>query len=55
MGEEEEEEGSIDPDEVNPEGYLVVTLLHEVVLADVTTDQNKLDLGKEIGHNRFSC
>lgn len=38
VGEEEEEEDAVHPNEVNPEGNLVVTLFHEVVLADVNGD-----------------
>lgn len=52
MGEEEEEEGTVDPDEVDPQGNLVITLFHEVVLADVNRDQNKLGLYRE-KENRF--
>ena len=44
VGEEEEEEDTIHPDQVDPKGNLVVTSLHEVVLADVNGDQNKLRL-----------
>lgn len=44
VGEEEEEEDAVYPNEVDPEGNLVVTLLHEVVLADVNGDYNKLRL-----------
>lgn len=44
VGEEEEKEDTIDPNEVDPKGNLVVTLFHEVVLADVNGDQNKLSL-----------
>lgn len=46
VGEEEEEEDSVNPDEVNPQGNLVVALLHEVVLADMNGNQNELRLGK---------
>lgn len=38
VGEEEEEEDAIHPNEVDPKGNLVVTLFHEVVLADVDGD-----------------
>lgn len=44
VGEEEEEEHAIHPNEVDPEGNLVVALLHEVVLGDVNGHQNKLRL-----------
>lgn len=44
VGEEEEEEDTVHPNEVDPKGNLVVTLLHEVVLADVDGDQDKLRL-----------
>lgn len=47
VGEEEEEEDTIDPNEVDPEGNLIVTLFHEVVLADVNGDYNKLRLKQE--------
>lgn len=40
--EKEEEEGAIHPDKMDPQGNLVVALFHEVVLADVNRDQNKL-------------
>ncbi len=35
IGEEEEEEDAVHPNEVDPKGNLEVTFLHEVVLADV--------------------
>lgn len=38
VGEEEEEEDAVHPNEVDPEGNLVVTLFHEVVLANVNGD-----------------
>lgn len=44
VGEEHKEEGTVDPDEVDKERDLVVTLLHEVVLGDVNGHQYKLDL-----------
>lgn len=44
VGEEQEEEDTVDPNEVDPHGHLVVTLVHEVVLADVNGDQDKLRL-----------
>lgn len=44
VGEEEEEEDTVHPDKVDPKGNLVVTLFHEVVLADVDGDQDKLRL-----------
>lgn len=47
VGEEEKEEDTVHPNEVDPEGNLVVTLFHEVVLADVNRDYNKLRLKKE--------
>lgn len=46
VGEEEEEEDTVHPNEVDPNGNLVVTLFHEVVLADVNGDQDKLCLQK---------
>lgn len=42
--EEAEEEHAIHPNEVDPNGNLVVALFHEVVLADVNRDQNELCL-----------
>lgn len=47
IGEEEEEEKAVHPDQVDPQGDLVVTLLHEIVLADVDGDQDKLRLKQE--------
>lgn len=47
IGEEEEEEKAIHPDQVDPQGHLVVALLHEIILADVDGDQNKLRLKRE--------
>lgn len=47
VGEEEEEEDAVHPNEVDPEGNLVVALFHEVVLADVNGDHNKLGLKEE--------
>lgn len=47
VGEEEKEEDTVYPNEVDPEGNLVVTLFHEVVLADVNGDYNKLRLKEE--------
>lgn len=44
VGEQEEEERSIHPDKVDPHGDLIVTLFHEVVLADVNGNQDKLRL-----------
>lgn len=44
VGEEEEEEDAVHPDQVNPQGDLIVTLFHEVVLTDVNGDQDKLCL-----------
>ena len=44
VGEEKEEEHPIHPDEMDPHGDLIVTLFHEVVLADVNGDQDKLCL-----------
>lgn len=44
VGEEEEEEDAIYPDEVDEKGDLVVALLHEVILADVDGDDDKLRL-----------
>lgn len=53
VGEEEEEEDAVHPDEVDPEGNLVVALFHEVVLADVNGDENELRL-KEQERDRVS-
>lgn len=47
VGEEEEEEDAVHPNEVDPEGNLVVALFHEVVLANVNGDHNKLGLKEE--------
>lgn len=44
VGKEDEEEDAVHPDEVDPQGNLVVALLHEVILADVNGDENELDL-----------
>lgn len=44
VGEEEEKEEAVHPDQMYPYGHLIVTLLHEIVLADVDGDQNKLCL-----------
>lgn len=46
IGEEHEEDGAIHPDEVDNERVLVVAAGHEVVLADVQGDEDKLDLDR---------
>lgn len=42
VGEEEEEEDAVHQDQADPQGVLIVTLFHKVVLADVNGDQNEL-------------
>lgn len=44
--EENEEEDTVHPNKMDPQGNLVVAFFHEVVLADVNGDQNKLYLKK---------
>lgn len=44
IGEKHKEEGSIHPDEVDDQGELVVTAVHEVILSSVKRHQDKLDL-----------
>ena len=44
VGEEDEEESAVHPDEVDDQGELVVAGVHEVVLGGVEGDQHKLDL-----------
>lgn len=44
VGEQDKEECAVDPDEMDEERYLVVTLLHEVVLGDVERNKYKLGL-----------
>lgn len=51
VGEEEEEEDAIHPDQMDPEWHLVVALLHEIILADVNGDQNKLGLENKMETN----
>lgn len=43
VGEEHKEEGAIHPDEVDEQGYLVVTAVHEVILGDVEGHHHKLN------------
>lgn len=45
VGEEDEEDGPINPDEVDEDGELVLTAGHEVILRDVDRDNHKLCLG----------
>ena len=47
IGEEQEEDGAVHPDEGDDDRILVVTAGHEVVLGDVQRDQDKLDLGQK--------
>lgn len=44
IGEQEEEEGSVNPDEVDDDGELVVAAVHEVILGSMEGNQHKLDL-----------
>lgn len=46
IGEQNEEDGAIHPDEVNNNWVLVVAAGQEVVLGDVQRDQDKLELGQ---------
>lgn len=46
VGEEDEEEGAVHPDEVNDGGELEVTAVHKVILSGVEGDQDKLGLLK---------
>ena len=48
--EEEQEHHSIEPNDVQEDGELVGTVLHEEDLADVDGHHYKLDLGKERTH-----
>ena len=52
VGEEHEEEGPIDPDEVEDHGELVVAAVHEVILGSVERYQDKLGLS---GRNQESA
>lgn len=45
VGEEDEEDGPINPDKVNEDGELVLAVGHEVILGDVDGDNHKLCLG----------
>lgn len=45
VGEEDEEDGPINPDEVDEDGELVLAAGHEVILGDVDGDNHKLCLG----------
>lgn len=47
VGEENEEDDSINPDEVDEDWELVATGGHKVVLGDVDRDEHKLQLGAE--------
>lgn len=49
VGEENEEESAIHPDEVDDHGELVVTAVHEVILGSMKRYQDKLDL---LGRNQ---
>lgn len=44
VGEEEEEDNAVNPDEVDEDWVLVATAGHEVVLGDVDGDEHKLQL-----------
>lgn len=46
VGEEDEEEHAVDPDEVDKYGHLVFAVFHEVILRDVDRHHNKLNLWK---------
>lgn len=50
VGEEEEEEDPVHPDQMDPQWHLIVALLHEVILANVNRDQNKLGLESKEGN-----
>lgn len=45
VGEEDEEDGPINPDEVDEDGELVLAAGHEVILGDVDGDNHELCLG----------
>lgn len=47
VGEQDEEDDSVNPDEVDADGELVVAAGHEVVLGDVDGDNHELQLGAE--------
>lgn len=49
VGEEHKEEGAIHPDEVDEQGDLVVTALHEVILGGVKGHHHKLNLLDRVG------
>lgn len=44
VGEEDEEEHAVDPDEVDENGHLEFTVFHEVILRDVDRHYDKLNL-----------
>lgn len=46
IGEQNEEDGAVHPDEVDNDWVLVVAAGQEVVLGDVQRDQDKLELGQ---------
>lgn len=45
VGEEDEEDGPINPDKVDEDGELVLAAGHEVILGDVDRDDHELSLG----------
>lgn len=53
VGEEDEEDGPINPDKVNEDGELVLAGGHEVILGDVDGDNHKLCLGARQSKNRL--
>ncbi|KAI1236746.1 hypothetical protein IHE44_0014999, partial [Lamprotornis superbus] len=52
VGEEDEEDGPINPDKVNEDGELVLAVGHEVILGDVDGDNHKLCLGARQSKNK---
>lgn len=44
VGEQDEEQHAVNPDEVDKDGHLVFTVFHEVILRDVDGHHNKLSL-----------
>lgn len=53
VGEEDEEDGPINPDKVNEDGELVLAVGHEVILGDVDGDNHKLCLGARQSKNKL--
>lgn len=53
VGEEDEEQDAVHPDQVDPHRNLVVTFLHEVVLADVNGDHDELHLWNNSGSKDY--